>query len=68
MNFKKYKEDWINLKFDKNSRIVLLILYAIIMFSTIISEMNMIFFILIFIIAPVSIYYIVKYIFPQEEN
>ena len=66
MNFKKYKEDWLNLKFDKNSRIVFLTLYAIIMFSTIESEINIIFFVLLFIVAPISIYYIVKYIFPKE--
>lgn len=66
MDLKKYINDWSQFKFDKNSRKVLLIIYAIIMFSSISSEMNTIIFIILFVVLPISIYSFVKYIFPNK--
>ena len=53
---------------DKKSRIILLLIYAMIMFATIANEINTITFVILFVVAPISIYYFVKNIFPKEEN
>jgi hypothetical protein len=68
MNLKKYTNDWLQLKFDRNSRIVLLLLYAIIMLTTISNQINVISFVILFLVLPVSIYYLVKYVFPNNMN
>jgi hypothetical protein len=52
----------------KNNRIMLLAIYAVIMFTTISSQINMTIFIILFLILPVSIYSLVKYIFPTQQN
>lgn len=68
MNFKKTIDDLLQLKFDKNSRIILLLLYALIMLSAISNQINLTLFIILFLILPVSIYSFVKYIFPDQIN
>jgi len=68
MNFKKTIDDLVQLKFDKNSRIILLLLYALIMLSAISNQINLTLFIILFLILPVSIYSFVKYIFPDQIN
>jgi len=68
MNFKKIIDDILQLKFDKNSRIILLLLYALIMLSAISNQINLTLFIILFLILPVSIYSFVKYIFPDQIN
>lgn len=68
MDFRKIINDLLQLKFDKNSRIIALLLYALIMLSTISNQINMTMFIIVFLILPVSIYSFVKYIFPDQVN
>ena len=68
MDFRKIINDLLQLKFDKNSRIIALLLYALIMLSTISNQINMTMFIIVFLILPVSIYSFVKYIFPDQIN
>lgn len=48
------------MNFDKNSRILFLVVYAVIMFSTIISGINIFVFIFLFVITPISIYFFIK--------
>ncbi|MEA3352965.1 MAG: hypothetical protein U9Q33_04000 [Campylobacterota bacterium] len=67
MNFEKYIKEWSSLKFDRNSRFVLLIVYGLIMFSTIASEINTVVFILLFVVIPAAIYFYVKKIFPKNR-
>jgi len=66
LNFNKYIDDWLNLKFDRNSRIFLLVLYAIIMFATIASEISILVFVLLFTVMPVSIYFVIKQVFYKD--
>ena len=66
MNFNKYIDDWLNLKFDRNSRIFLLLLYAIVMFATIASEVSILVFVLLFTVMPVSIYFVIKQVFYKD--
>ncbi|MEA3289668.1 MAG: hypothetical protein U9Q04_05735 [Campylobacterota bacterium] len=66
MDFDRYIKEWSKLKFDRNSRLVLLVVYGVIMFSTIANEINTIVFILLFLVMPVAIYFFVKQIFPKE--
>lgn len=68
MNFKKNINDLLQLKFDKNSRIILLLIYALIMLSAISNQINLTLFIILFLVLPVSIYSFVKYIFPDKIN
>jgi len=68
MNFKKTIDDLLQLKFDKNSRIILLLLYALVMLSAISNQINLTLFIILFLILPVSIYSFVKYIFPDQNK
>jgi len=68
MNFKKTIDDLLQLKFDKNSRIILLLLYALVMLSAISNQINLTLFIILFLILPVSIYSFVKYIFPDKNK
>ena len=49
-------------------RIVLLLLYAIIMFLTISFEIDTPYFLLLFIVAPIVIYLFVKKIFPKNKK
>lgn len=66
MNLHKYLDDLSQLKFTKNTRIVLLALYAVLMFVTISTKINTLIFIILFVIVPVSIYFLVKIIFPKQ--
>ena len=50
---------------NKRIRIILLIIYAIIMFLTIQVKINTIVFILLFAVAPISVYFYVKTIFSK---
>ena len=52
---------------SKNSKIILMIVFAIIMFSSIQSQIDIYIFIGLFIIAPVVIYLFVKKIFPIDK-
>lgn len=56
-----------NLKFEKNQRIILLLVYALIMFAAIQSQLGLISFILLFAIAPIGIYLFVLKIFPKKD-
>jgi hypothetical protein len=49
-------------------RIILLLLYAIIMVVSITFQIDTIYFVLLFVIAPVVIYLFVKKIFPKNEE
>jgi len=68
MNFKKTINDWSQFKFDKNSRIIFLLIYALLMLSAISNHLNLTLFIILFLILPVSIYSFVNYIFPEQPN
>lgn len=65
MNLHQYLDDLSNMQINKNTRIILLVLYALIMFSTIMSEINTLIFIVLFVIVPISVYAFVKIIFPK---
>ncbi|MEA3554119.1 MAG: hypothetical protein U9R39_06955 [Campylobacterota bacterium] len=60
MDLNKYIKNWSKMNFDKNSRILFLVVYAVIMFSTIISGINIFVFIFLFVITPISIYFFIK--------
>jgi hypothetical protein len=49
-------------------RIVLLVLYAIIMFFSISPEIDTIYFLLFFIVTPMAVYLFVKKIFPKSDK
>lgn len=68
MNYKKSINDLLQLKFDKNSRIILLLIYALVMLLTISNQINLTLFIILFLILPMSIYSFVKYILPDQIN
>ena len=68
MNFKKNIKDILELNFDKNSRIIVLLIYALVMLSAILNQINLTLFIILFLILPVSIYSFVKYVFPEKTN
>jgi 4-hydroxybenzoate polyprenyltransferase len=51
---------------NTKQRVILLALYAVVMFSTIAWQINMLNFIALFVVAPVVIYFFVKKIFPKE--
>lgn len=59
---------WIGTNLDKKNKIILLVVYGVIMFATIMSEINTIIFTLLFVVTPISIYYFVKQIFPKENS
>jgi hypothetical protein len=65
LNLHQYLDDLSNMQINKNTRIILLVLYALIMFSTIMSEINTLIFIVLFVIVPISVYAFVKIIFPK---
>jgi len=50
----------------KNKRIIAMVIYALIMFLAIQSQMGIFTFILLFAILPIGIYLFVKSIFPKE--
>jgi hypothetical protein len=60
MNIKKLN------KLEKRTRIIILIVYAVIMFTAIQTKISMITFIILFAVLPVVIYFYVKTIFPKN--
>ena len=66
MNFDRYMKKWSKLKFDRNSRLILLVVYGVIMFSTISFEINTAVFILLFVAVPAAIFFFVKKVFPKK--
>ena len=52
---------------DKRSRIIVLLVYASIMFISIQSQIGLINFILLFAVLPIGIYFYVKKIFPKKN-
>jgi len=52
-------------KLGKRTRIVLMIVYAVIMFTAIQTKISMITFIILFAVLPIIIYFYVKTIFPK---
>ena len=68
MNLKKTIDDLFQLKFDKTSKTIILFLYAVIMILSISNQIDMILFLVLFAILPISIYAYVKYIFPPQNN
>lgn len=65
MNLNEYIKKISVINFNRKTKIILLVVYALIMFTTIQSEINTIIFILLFAVAPISIYFFVKSIFPK---
>lgn len=55
------------IEFTQNNRIILLAVYAFVMFFTIINEINTVVFILLFVVVPVAIYFLVQSIFPKKK-
>ena len=49
-------------------RIILLLLYAIIMVVSIRFQIDTIYFLVLFVVAPIVIYLFVKKIFPKEKQ
>lgn len=55
------------IQFTQNNRIILLVVYAFVMFFSIINEIDTIVFIFLFVVAPIAIYFFVKKIFPKKN-
>ena len=53
-------------KLEKKTRIIIMIVYAVIMFTAIQTKISMITFIILFAVLPVVIYFYVKTIFPKS--
>ena len=53
--------------FEKKTKIILMIVYAIIMFTAIQSKMNIVVFIILFAVVPIAIYFYIRKIFPKEK-
>lgn len=56
-----------NLKLEKNQRIILMVIYALLMFIAIQSQLGLISFVILFAIAPIGIYLFVLKIFPKKD-
>ena len=67
MDLHRYIEDLSHFKLNKQTRIVLFVLYAVIMFATIMSKINTLIFIILFVIVPITVYFFVKIIFPNKQ-
>ena len=65
LNLNESIKELLSKKINKKIKIILLIIYALIMFFTIQIKINTIVFILLFAVAPISIYFYVKTIFPK---
>lgn len=68
MNLYENLKNLLDKNFEKKTKIILMIIYAIIMFIAIQSQMNLIIFILLFAVVPIAIYFYVKSIFPKKWN
>lgn len=53
---------------SKNNKSIILLIYAIIMFLTISSEVNLTLFFILFLVLPIAIYLFVKNIFPDNNK
>lgn len=53
--------------YEKNKRVLLFVVYAVIMFTAIQSQINSIGFFLLFILTAFVIYFFVKTIFPKKD-
>lgn len=62
MNIKKLNN------LDKRTRIIIMIVYAVIMLTAIQTKISMITFIILFAVLPIVIYFYVKTIFPKNIN
>lgn len=51
---------------DRKSRIIIMIIYAVLMFISIQLKIGLLIFILLFAVLPISIYLYVKKIFPRD--
>lgn len=67
MNLYEKLKNLLDKDFEKKTKIILMIVYGIIMFIAIQSQMNTIIFILLFAITPIAIYFYVKNIFPKNK-
>jgi len=56
-----------SIKFDRKNRIILLAVYAFVMFFSIINEIDTFVFIFLFVVVPVAIYFLVQSIFPKKK-
>ncbi|XOB61256.1 hypothetical protein ACMC56_11640 [Campylobacterota bacterium DY0563] len=56
-----------NIKLEKKHRIILMIIYAVIMFISIQSQMDLISFVLLFAVAPIAIFIYVKKLFLKKD-
>ncbi len=54
------------MKFDKNSRIILLVIYGVLMLTSIANSIDTLTFITLFALVPFVIYIFVKKIFPKN--
>ena len=66
LDLKKYLNNWSNMRFDKNSRIILLVIYGAVMLTAIASSIDTLTFVILFAVVPVFIYIFVKKIFPKN--
>ena len=55
-------------KLEKKTRIIIMIVYAVIMFTAIQTKISMITFIILFAVLPTVIYFYVKTIFPKKTS
>jgi hypothetical protein len=56
-----------NIKLEKKHKMILMLVYALIMFVSIQSQINLVTFILLFAVIPIGIYFYVKKIFPKKD-
>lgn len=56
------------MNFNKDTKIIILLIYAILMFSTILNQVSLLLFFVLFVILPIGIYLFVKYIFPKDNK
>jgi hypothetical protein len=57
-----------NLQNNKQLKILFLTLYAILMLGSIWQEINMMLFLLLFVVMPIVIYMFVKYIYVEKKD
>lgn len=53
---------------SKQLKILLLTIYAIVMIGSIWSDIDMLFFVLVFVLAPIGIYFFVLKIYPKIDK
>lgn len=55
-------------KLEKKTRIIILVIYAVIMFTAIQIKISLVTFIILFAVLPVIIFFYVKTIFPKNHS